>query len=46
MLFRSPEREEMKLALEFLRKPESNGLTRWERYAQMLLASNEMMYVD
>ena len=43
---REPEREEMKLALEFLRKPESNGLTRWEQYAQMLLASNEMMYVD
>ena len=43
---REPEREEMKLALEFLRRPESNGLTRWEQYAQMLLASNEMMYVD
>ncbi len=43
---REPQREEIKLALEFLRKPESNGLTRWEQYAQMLLASNEMMYVD
>jgi len=43
---REPEREEMKLALEFLRQPESNTMTRWEQYAQMLLASNEMMYVD
>jgi len=43
---REPERDEMKLALEFLRQPESNAMTRWEQYAQMLLASNEMLYVD
>ncbi|HEY0550756.1 MAG TPA: DUF1549 and DUF1553 domain-containing protein [Verrucomicrobiae bacterium] len=43
---RTPEREEMKLALDFLREPESTGMTRWEQYAQMLLASNEMLYVD
>jgi hypothetical protein len=43
---REPEREEMKLALDFLREPESTGMTRWEQYAQMLLASNEMLYVD
>jgi hypothetical protein len=43
---REPEREEMKLALEFLRQPEVQTMTRWEQYAQMLLASNEMMYVD
>jgi len=43
---REPEREEMKLALEFLRQPESKVMSRWEQYAQMLLASNEMLYVD
>ena len=43
---REPDREEMQVALEFLRQPESNAMTRWEQYAQMLLASNEMMYVD
>ena len=43
---REPEREEMKLALEFLRKPESNGLTRWEQYAQVLLSASEFLYVD
>jgi hypothetical protein len=43
---REPEREEMKLALDFLRESESTGMTRWEQYAQMLLASNEMLYVD
>jgi hypothetical protein len=36
----------MKLALDFLRESESTGMTRWEQYAQMLLASNEMLYVD
>jgi len=43
---RQPDRAEMKLALEFLRKPDAPGMTRWEQYAQMLLASNEMLYVD
>lgn len=43
---RSPDRTEKKLALEFLRKPDAPGMTRWEQYAQMLLASNEMLYVD
>jgi hypothetical protein len=43
---RAPERTEMKLALEFVRKPDAPGMTRWEQYAQMLLASNEMLYVD
>ncbi len=43
---RRPARAEMKLALDFVRKPDAAGLTRWEQYAQMLLASNEMMYVD
>ncbi len=43
---REPEREELKLALEFLRGPAGPEMPRWERYAQMLLASNEMWYVD
>jgi hypothetical protein len=43
---RPPERGETQLALEFLGKPETPEMPRWEQYAQMLLASNEMLYVD
>lgn len=43
---REPEREETKLALTFLTQPTTAAMTRWEQYAQMLLASNEMLYVD
>jgi hypothetical protein len=43
---REPEGTELKLALEFLRKPGTPGMSRWEQYAQLLLASNEMLYVD
>jgi hypothetical protein len=43
---RDPEKAELKVALEFLRKPPVEGMTRWEEYAQVLLASNEMFYVD
>ncbi|HWN95505.1 MAG TPA: DUF1553 domain-containing protein, partial [Methylomirabilota bacterium] len=43
---REPDRTEMKLALDFLRQPDIVEMTRWEQYAQMLLASNEMLYVD
>jgi hypothetical protein len=43
---REPDRTEMKLALDFLRQPATAEMTRWEQYAQMLLASNEMLYVD
>ena len=43
---REPEETEAKLALEFLRKPGTSQMTRWEQYAQLLLASNEMLYVD
>jgi hypothetical protein len=43
---REPDRTEMKLALEFLHRPASVEMSRWEQYAQMLLASNEMLYVD
>jgi len=45
---REPERSELNLALAYLRKPVAavTELSRWEQYAQMLLASNEMFYVD
>ena len=45
---RDPDAEEVSVALEFLRKPQSapEGMTRWEQYAQVLLVSNEAMYVD
>ena len=43
---REPEETEAKLALEFLRKPGTPEMTRWEQYAQLLLASSEMLYVD
>ena len=43
---REPEKGEVKLALDFLGKPPAPEMTRWEQYAQLLLASNEMLYVD
>jgi hypothetical protein len=49
---RSPEETEIQIGLEFLTtkdsldETENNKLTRWERYTQVLLASNEFLYVD
>ena len=43
---REPDREETAVAAAFLRQPTAAGLTRWEQYTQMLLAANEMMYLD
>lgn len=43
---RDPSREERTLAVEFLRKPAQGETCRWDQYAQLLLASNEMNYVD
>ncbi|MDB6136183.1 MAG: hypothetical protein JWM59_4426 [Verrucomicrobiales bacterium] len=43
---RVPDELERTLALEFLRQPDTAGLTQWERYVQLLLASNEMLYAD
>jgi len=45
---RAPDAEETKLALKFLQGPAraDAGLTRWEQYAQILLVSNEMLYLD
>ena len=47
LLFSRPPRlEEKAAALNFLRQPDAGGATQWQRYAQLLLASNEMLYVD
>ena len=47
MLFsREPERDELTVSLAYLNKPTSGDISRWDQYAQMLLASNEMLYVD
>ena len=43
---REPEKSETELALAFLRKPDASEMSRWEQYAQLLLVSNEMLYVD
>jgi hypothetical protein len=45
---RAPKKSEVELALKFLKLPTKpdDKLTRWQQYAQVLLASNEMMYVD
>ncbi len=50
-LFGRPATEDdVKLALEFLNAPEGNEpkprLSRWEQYAQVLLATNEFAFVD
>ena len=45
---RLPSPQELKLGLAYLsvEDTEANKLTRWERYAQVLLGSNEFMYLD
>ena len=45
---RAPEKAELDLALRFLRLPPQTDdkLTRGQQYAQVLLASNELLYVD
>ncbi|MEQ1858815.1 MAG: PSD1 and planctomycete cytochrome C domain-containing protein [Chthoniobacteraceae bacterium] len=43
---READASERRLALDFLHKPDSADVSRWEQYAQVLLASNEMLYVD
>jgi hypothetical protein len=43
---REPEKAETKLGLEFLCRPGPAEMPRWEQYAQLLLISNEMLYVD
>ena len=45
---RAPDARELALAERFLQLPPKSDdkLTRWQQYAQVLLASNELMYVD
>lgn len=43
---RHPDWDEVQLAHAFLEKPTASKLSRWEQYAQSLLISNELMYVD
>jgi mono/diheme cytochrome c family protein len=43
---RSPNPTELKLGIEFLQEPEDAQMSRWQQYAQILLASNEALYVD
>lgn len=43
---RAPTKEETRLAIEFLQEESPAAMSRWEQYAQILLASNEALYVD
>jgi hypothetical protein len=43
---RNPSAAELRLGIEFLQEPENDQMTRWQQYAQILLASNEALYVD
>ncbi len=43
---RAPRASEKRLALDFLAKPQVGDMPRWEQYAQALLASNELFYLD
>ncbi|MBI3466344.1 MAG: PSD1 domain-containing protein, partial [Planctomycetes bacterium] len=48
VLAREPTQDELNLCLEFVAVPADRGssLTTWEQLAQLLLASNEAMYLD
>jgi hypothetical protein len=43
---REPEPDELSWAMEFLARPAASTMGRWEQLAQVLLVSNELMYVD
>lgn len=43
---RPPNLEELRIAVNFLRKPVAASDSRWEQYVQMLLVSNNMLFVD
>lgn len=43
---REPSREEVEIAQSFLQQPSAAGLSPWEQFAQALLATNEMQFVD
>ena len=37
---------ELALGLAFVTEPATSGLTRWQQYAQVLLSTNEFLYLD
>jgi mono/diheme cytochrome c family protein len=43
---RTPDDTERALALHFLQRGNVSEMSRWDQYAQVLLASNELLYVD
>jgi hypothetical protein len=43
---RDPTEQELQLAEQFIMKESKSTLSRWEQFAQALLISNEMLYVD
>lgn len=43
---RSPTREEIALGLEFIGAEDGGHNSRWEQFAQVLLASNELLMID
>ncbi len=43
---RTPTSSELDVALGFVHGPDAEGLTRWDQFAQVVLISNEMLYVD
>ena len=43
---RDPQKAELAMAMQFLAEPTRSSMSRWEQYAQVLLASDEMLYVD
>jgi hypothetical protein len=43
---REAEGDEIQLGLHFLAGASDSAMSRWEQYAQVLLASDEMLYVD
>jgi hypothetical protein len=49
LFVRDPTSNELQLALEYLRQPvgesSAGDLSRWTQYAQVLLSSNEFMYI-
>ena len=47
LLFARPaESDEVRLGADFVSRPSTGAVSRWEQYAQMLLATNELLYVD
>jgi len=44
--YRAPDADELAIASEFLKRPTTGKLSRREQFAQSLLISNELMYVD